>query len=109
MAPIELDSDLDVALEKIDEIAERIPSELDHTRALLETLEYHEQLDRLINSARARRNDSLEMLEHYRAGLGQRLRTESDKIIDAAYTELETQSPQIEAPSIVATDDEGTS
>jgi len=104
----QLDSELEQILRDTTEIFERIPTELDHARALESAIGYHEQLERLINGSLRRRDSTLELLDHYRTGLGQRLRKESDKIIDAASIVFEEQSQQIKAPSVVPSDAEGT-
>ena len=56
------------------QILGRTPTELQHNQALQESILFQEQLDKLIASSTKRFNDTLELLEHYREGLGQRLR-----------------------------------
>ena len=90
----------------IAEISDRIRTELQHASALEAAIDYHHQLERLINGALRRRDDALEVLEQYRAGLGQRLRKESDKIISAAAEVVEEAIPQVEAPSIAPAENE---
>ena len=106
---IELDEEVVLTIGKVDEILDRIPTELDHARALESAIGYHEQLERLINGALARRDQALAQLEYYREGLGQLLRKESDKIIDSTCTVVEAQASQIEAPPLAPTDDENKS
>src|SRR5271169_1960373 len=67
---------------------QRIRTEFDHNRAFEAGIAFEEQLDRLIDSALARRNDALEQLELYREGLGQNWRRISDDIIDVSSTEV---------------------
>jgi hypothetical protein len=105
----ELEFDLDTIMDDIDEIMARIPSELQHARALEAAIEYHQQLERLINGALHRRDKALELLEHYREGLGQRLRKEADEIIDDPAKGVEEAASQIEAPSVVPSESEGAS
>jgi hypothetical protein len=100
----QLDSELKDFVGDTDEILKRIPQELEHARDLESAITYHLQLEVLINGATKRRDSALALLELYRAGLGQRLREESDKIIDVTATVVEEPSPQIEAPSIVFDD-----
>ena len=66
---------------------------------------FQEQLDKLIASATKRFNDTLELFEHYREGLGQRLRQAAEELLKADLPEQEGNLiPQTEAPSIVPPD-----
>jgi hypothetical protein len=105
----QLNSELEGILVDTREIFDRIPTELEHARALETAIGYHEQLERLINGALARRNSALELLDQLRSGLSQRLRKESDQIIDAAYKVVDEPVQQIEAPSITPNDAGGAS
>jgi hypothetical protein len=67
-------------------------------KALEAGIDFEEKLDKLINSALKRRNDAIEQLELYRAGLGRHWRRVSDEIIDAEVTEIEPPK-RIEAPT----------
>ena len=71
------------AASEIDEILERTPTELQHNRALEKSILFQEQLDKLIVSATKRFNDTLELLEHYREGLGQQLRQAAEEVLKA--------------------------
>jgi hypothetical protein len=71
------------------------PLELDHAQALEAGIEYHGQLDQLLNSAVARRNNAFDQLERYRHGWGKRLRRVSDEIIDAEFIEAAPQSKDV--------------
>ena len=63
---------------------------------------FQEQLDKLIASATKRFIDTLELFEHYREGLGQRLRWVAEDILKADGPEHDGDgSPQTEGPSIV--------
>jgi hypothetical protein len=104
----QLDSQMDQILPDIDEIFNRVATELEHAAALESAIEYHERMERLINGALRRRDIALKQLDMYRSGLGQRLREASDKIIDDAIKVAEEPIPQVEAPSIVP-DAEGSS
>lgn len=88
---------IDSSASDVDEILDRAPSEIDHNKALEAGIVFEEQLDRLINSALARRINTLEQLEFYRQGLGKQWRRVSDEIIDAEATEVDPRK-QIEAP-----------
>jgi hypothetical protein len=77
------------SVDDVDAILDREPTELEHNKALEAGIVFQEQLDRLINSSLKRRNDALELLDCYRAGLGQRWREISDQILDAEATEIE--------------------
>jgi hypothetical protein len=98
--------DLDDAVLKsahdIDVVLTKPPDELDHARALEGALDYYERLDKLLNIAIGRRNDALEQLEHYREGLGARLRQASAEIIDVESTIVEAQPEQEAQPDQIA-------
>ena len=84
-----------------DEILQRIPSELEHNRELEKGIVFQEQLDKLVVSATKRFNDGLELLEHYKEGLGQRLRQVAEGLLTSNGTEPgRNPPPQAEAPSI---------
>jgi hypothetical protein len=89
------------AVSGIDEILKRTPQELDHAHALERAIEFTERLDKLRNGAIARRNDGLDQLERYREGIGHRLHTRSDQIIDGECNDVEKQPAPIAAPAIV--------
>jgi hypothetical protein len=101
---VEIETEFELVISETEEVFERIPIELQHARALEAAIEYHEQLERLINGALHRRDSALILLDVYRAGLGRRLRRESDQIIEAAATVVEAPTPHIAAPSVVPTD-----
>jgi len=87
---------------ELDEILQRTPTELQHNRALEKSMLFQEQLDKLIASATKRFNDTLELFEHYREGLGQRLRWVAEDILKADGPEHDGDgSPETEGPSIV--------
>jgi hypothetical protein len=75
------------AASEVDEILERTPTELQHNRALEKSILFQEQLDKLIVSATKRFNDTLELLEHYRDGLGQRLRQVAEDVLKSESPE----------------------
>ena len=66
----------------IDDLFARKASEMEHDRALEKSIQFHEQLERLIESATARRNDALRQLELYRKGLGQLVIEATAYVID---------------------------
>jgi hypothetical protein len=106
---MELEDELLSTVGRVDEILERVPTELDHGRALEQAIEYHERLEGLVIGALARRDDALSQVEYYREGLGRLLRHESDNTIEAAYKVLDEPNHQIAAPSIVPNNGERTS
>ena len=85
----------------IDEILSRTPSELDHCHALEKTIDFHKDVEFLITSLTKRRNEALQMLELYRAGLGKRVDETMNKILDAEYRVVDDQPQQVESPSLV--------
>jgi hypothetical protein len=72
-----------------DEILERTPTELEHNRALEKDILFIEQLDVLLSRARAWRNDSLKLLEHYRKGSEQLLSKVTAQVLYAEFEEVE--------------------
>ena len=91
---------------EFDEILQRTPTELHHNRALEKSILFQEQLDKLIASATKRFNDALELFEHYREGLGQRLRRVAEEVLKADGPEHDGDGPpQTEGPSIVPTEE----
>jgi hypothetical protein len=87
-------------VEEIDEILERIPTEIEHNRALERTILFQEQLDRLVSNATKRFNETLELIEYYRARSGKRLRQAAEDL-NAVRTDQDDVPRQTEAPSIV--------
>jgi hypothetical protein len=83
-----------------DEIMERRATEFEHNRAFQTGIRFQEQLDKLIASRIAGRNDALQQLEHYRAGLGQLAQKAADEILDAEFEEIKSQLEQSAAPSL---------
>lgn len=95
---LELEEEIDNTLSDIRDILHSDPDEVDHAKALQAGIVYYEQLDRLHSIAIARRNDALEQLDFYRQGLGQRLRSVSDEIIEADFTETVHDAPSLAGP-----------
>jgi hypothetical protein len=59
-----------------------------------------ERVNKLLNAARARRNNILEQIEAHKAGLGQRLRRISDKIIATESAAVAAQPKQVAEPRV---------
>jgi len=87
-------------VEEIDEILERTPTEIEHNRALERTILFQEQLDRLVSNATKRFNETLELIEYYRARSGKRLRQAAEDL-NAVSTDQGEVPQQTEGPSIV--------
>jgi hypothetical protein len=85
---IELDATIMSTFDDVEEIDARVPSEIEHNRALEQGIVFQERIDRLLNSAHKRRNDALHLLDFCRHGLGQHWREMSDQIIIADVTEV---------------------
>ena len=94
----ELEIMIDDTAAEIDEILYANADEVDHAKALQSGIEYYEQLDRLFDKAKARRDDALEQLEFYRQGLGRALGRISDEVIEAEFTGT-TGAPPLAGPS----------
>src|SRR5262249_45504740 len=101
---VRLEDNIDAAVGDVDEILDRRPAELEHNRALEQGSAFQEQLDRWLTVAMARFTKNLELLEHYREGLGPLWRKIADQIIDADYKEIAPRSEQIAAPPLVPSD-----
>src|SRR6516164_2486921 len=89
---VHLEDNVDTVRNDVHEIADRRPAELEHNRALEQGSAFQEQLDKWLTTAMVRCNKILELFEHYREGLGQRLRQVADQIIDADYNEIAPRS-----------------
>jgi hypothetical protein len=83
-----------------DGIMERRATEFEHNRAFGQGILFQERLDKLIGSRIARRNDALQQLELYRAGLGQLAQKAANEILDAEFDEIKGQLEQSAAPSL---------
>jgi hypothetical protein len=101
---VHLEDNVDTVRNDVHEIADRRPAELEHNRALEQGSAFQEQLDKWLTTAMVRFNKTFELFEHYREGLGQRLRQVADQIIDADYNEIAPRSEQITAPPLVPSD-----
>ena len=97
---VHLEDNVETVGSDIDEIAGRRPSELEHNHSLEQGSAFQEQLDKWLTTAMARFNKTLELFEHYREGLGQRLRQVTDQIIDAEYKEVDADRAQVPAPPL---------
>ena len=102
---VHLEDNAESVISDIDEIAHRRPSELEHNRALEQGSAFQEQLDKLRTTAMVRFNKTLELFEHYREGLGQRLRQVTDKIIQ----NIKRSTPIAPAPPLAPSDQTATS
>jgi hypothetical protein len=86
----------------VDEILKRVPTEIEHNRALEKSLDIQEKFEKLIISETVRFNKALETFEHYRLVLAPGLRTRAEQIVEQAdYTIVDDGVPKIASPSIV--------
>jgi hypothetical protein len=102
---VHLEELVEMTSKDVDDILERTPTELEHNRALENSITFIEQLDVLLTRATARRNDALKLLEHYRKDLGQLLRKVTHEILDAEYEEVEAHPQHTEVPPLVTSDE----
>ena len=102
----ELEDKIEDTVNDVDAILDKPMAELDHARALEKGVVYHLQLDQLLNTAIARRDDALEQLDRYRRGSGKRLRKASDEIIDAEFNDVAQESKDL-APPLVPSSEGG--
>jgi hypothetical protein len=90
----------------IDEVLSRRPTEFEHNRALEKSMPFQVDLEKLIASATFRFHKALELFEHYREGLGERLREKAEKIIDdAEYEVVDEGLPQSPSPSLAPSEE----
>ena len=94
------DDVLDGLVKEIDDMLLKPAAEIGHVRALEVVLVKLERINKLLNAARARRNNILEQIEAYKAGLGQRLRRISDKIIATESAAVAAQPKQVADPLV---------
>jgi hypothetical protein len=98
---VRFDDNIETSYRDVDEILKRTPSELDHCHALEKGIAFHKDVEFLITSISKRRNEALQMLDLYRAGLGKRVDKAMNEILDAEYKEVEAQPRQVESKSLV--------
>ena len=101
--------DLELSFRKIDRILERLPTALDHTRAVMAMIIYCEQLRQVVHDGLRNRSDPRAQLDRFEAGFRQRSRKICGETIEVEYTVVEEQSPEIETHSIVPNASDGTS
>jgi hypothetical protein len=89
------DDVLDGLVKEIDDMLLKPAAEIGHVRALEVVLVKLERINKLLDAARERRNNILEQIEAYKAGLGQRLRRISDKIIATESAAVAAQPKQV--------------
>src|ERR1700736_5854479 len=94
------DDVLDGLVNEIDDMLLKPAAEIGHVRALEVVLVKLERINKLLNAARARRNNILEQIEAYKAGLGQRLRRISDKIIATESAAVAARPKQVAEPLV---------
>ena len=80
--------------------------ELDYAQALKVSMDNHEGVEKLLNTAMARRNDVLKQLDRYRNGLAQPLRQASDEMIAGEFAAVESSAPEIDAPLLALEEQE---
>jgi hypothetical protein len=94
------DDVLDGLVKEIDDMLLKPAAEIGHVRALEVVLVKLERINKLLDAARERRNNILEQIEAYKAGLGQRLRRISDKIIATESAAVAAQPEQVAEPLV---------
>jgi hypothetical protein len=102
---VSLEDSFSEVLTDTDEILERRATEFEHNRAFGQGILFQERLDKLITSRIAKRNDALQQLEHYRAGLGQLAQKAANEILDAEFEEIKNQLEQSAAPSLALSEE----
>jgi hypothetical protein len=92
----QLDEVVGSTVNDIETILDQLPTEFDHARALQESIEYYERLDRGHNAALTRQTDAFEQFFQYRTLMSQHFGPASDNVIDADYSDVTT-SPIVPA------------
>ena len=101
---VRLENNIDAAVHDVDAILDT--AERDQNKALQQGIALQEQLNTLIISQAAIRNDALRQLEMFRMGLGKLVREETDKIIEGECREVDNLPRGTETPSIAPSGDE---
>ena len=96
-----LEQKLHDSSDEVQEVLKRTPTELDHAHTLEKTISFHKDVEFIIASITKRRNEALQMLDLYRAGLGKQVETAMNEIIEGEYEEVEDQHQQVESPPLV--------
>jgi hypothetical protein len=94
---VELEDKVLEAQVEIAEILNSTAGDLAYNRALEGSIGLHKDLEFLINRITERRDQALEMLDRYRKGLGRRAKEAVEKILDAEYKVVETQTSEDQA------------
>jgi hypothetical protein len=102
---LSLQRNVDGRMTEIDAIFEDADLERDHNMALQRNIGLQEQLNTLIISQTAIRNDSLRQLEIFRMGLGQLASEATEKILEGNCKEVAVLPHTADAPSITTSDD----
>jgi hypothetical protein len=95
--PVDPDEVLQSVIKDVEAILNRPIDELEHARALETSREYYEWLNKRYMEAMAMRNETLAQFERYREGLGHLLRSVSDEIVNADFSDADPQPKQIAA------------
>jgi hypothetical protein len=101
---VRLENNIDATVDDVDAILDT--AERDQNKALQQGIALQEQLNALIISQTAIRNDSLRQLEMFREGLGQLVSEATDKLIEADCKEVCDLPHESEAPPIAPSGDE---
>ena len=97
---VDLEAKIQATPAAMDELATRLPTEMDHNRALEASLNFVKQLDELLSAATKRFDKTLALLDQFQQGLGQRLRQKSDEIYEAEFGVGGDAPPTVASPSI---------
>lgn len=100
---VRLQNNFDGMVTETDAILEGV-TERDHNKALQQNIIFQEQINTLIISQTALRNDSLRQLELFRVGLGKMASEATAKILDGECKDVKDLPYQADAPSITPSD-----
>jgi hypothetical protein len=103
---VALDRNIDAAPDDIDAILHGPPQDAEYLRALENSLETLEKFDFLKGRAIKQRNEAIELIELWNAGLGKALREVTQQVLDAEFKEVPQTLPEVEAPPLAAEKEE---
>jgi len=97
---VALQEKIDNAIKDVDAIITPSADELEHARALNESMDYYERLDQLRTAAIASQMLALEALERYRTRSGRGRRKDSPNILDAEFSDVQPDCNEAATPLV---------
>lgn len=97
---VTLQEKVDNVIKDVDAIITPSADELEHARALEESMDYYERLDQLRTAAIASQMLALEALDRYRTRSGRGRRKDSPKILDAEFSDAQPDCNEAATPLV---------